>query len=457
MRRHHDLYKCSRGGEITCLSFPEHFFCHGCDVVEDIVKSSIGTARRPPNRSAKRFRCTGGHDDLAYPTTLKKGYRPKPAEKAGNVQSSSSADCTSTTTTSSVTTDVKNVKNDDAHGGFDDSGESFSKILHDAGMIMTPTAASDRDLLLCDPQNLFTSRSTTSSTIPEYNATPSASVHSGSSITPSTAGVTTASSISSGQRECRGCATGVQQQEKLKDQITVLARRRLELERKNISLETKILQLLKVQERSAAAERKTNVAEPAPASEESKEQPGTNDVATAVNHRARWKERRHCLPGENAEASHKLSILIQDFISKGDLANRRNFPEPRLGKIIIDSVASFEWTHSEMWSFAKQQRRQRTANDDTLTSALLAVINRKRNGPDRGDKTKAVLLIKCTWDDYFLNGEAKACMIDQVRQYLRQHVFSPWRILKAMDIAGFQLSLAGIEVLRNVENSLRYG
>ena len=164
------------------------------------------------------------------------------------------------------------------------------------------------------------------------------------------------------------------------------------------------------------------------------------------------------MPGENAEASHKLSILIQDFISKGDLANRRNFPEPRLGKIVVDSVASFEWTHCEMWNFAKQgQRRQRTANDDTLMSALLAVMNRKRNGPDRGDKTKAVLLIKCIWNDQFLNGEAKACMIDHVRQYLRQHVFSPWRIRKAMDIAGFKLSLAGIEVLRNAENSSKYG
>jgi hypothetical protein len=61
------------------------------------------------------------------------------------------------------------------------------------------------------------------------------------------------------------------------------------------------------------------------------------------------------------------------------------------------------------------------------------------------------------WDDCFLHGEAKSCMIAQVCQYLQQLVFSPWKILKAMDITGFKFCLAGIEVLRYVKNSSKYG
>jgi hypothetical protein len=60
------------------------------------------------------------------------------------------------------------------------------------------------------------------------------------------------------------------------------------------------------------------------------------------------------------------------------------------------------------------------------------------------------------WDDNFLDGEVKACMINRVRSYLRNHVFSPWKILKAMDIAGFTLSLAGLEVLRGVDVQGKY-
>ncbi|KAI2506034.1 hypothetical protein MHU86_8355 [Fragilaria crotonensis] len=60
------------------------------------------------------------------------------------------------------------------------------------------------------------------------------------------------------------------------------------------------------------------------------------------------------------------------------------------------------------------------------------------------------------WDNEFLDGEAQRCMIVRVREYLRTHVFNPWKILKAMDISGFNLSLAGIDVLRRVDASERY-
>jgi hypothetical protein len=74
----------------------------------------------------------------------------------------------------------------------------------------------------------------------------------------------------------------------------------------------------------------------------------------------------------------------------------------------------------------------------------------------RGDKSKAAILVDCMWDDSLLGGEVQHCMIERVRQHVRHEVFTPWKILKAMDLAGFNLSLAGIEVLRRVESSDKY-
>ena len=51
----------------------------------------------------------------------------------------------------------------------------------------------------------------------------------------------------------------------------------------------------------------------------------------------------------------------------------------------------------------------------------------------------------------FLGGEVKECMITRVRSYLRSQILTPWKILKSMDLAGFNLSLAGLELLRHVD------
>lgn len=57
-------------------------------------------------------------------------------------------------------------------------------------------------------------------------------------------------------------------------------------------------------------------------------------------------------------------------------------------------------------------------------------------------------MVDCLWNEAFLEGEAKSIMIDRVRKYFRNKVITPWKILKATDLVGFNLSLAGIEVLR---------
>ena len=80
-------------------------------------------------------------------------------------------------------------------------------------------------------------------------------------------------------------------------------------------------------------------------------------------------------------------------------------------------------------------------------SALLNIAGCRKN------KQKAAILVNGMWDNEFLDGKAQRCMIVRVREYLRTHVFKPWKILKAMDISGFNLSLAGIDVLRRVDVS----
>jgi hypothetical protein len=136
--------------------------------------------------------------------------------------------------------------------------------------------------------------------------------------------------------------------------------------------------------------------------------------------------------------------------------DKRKFPWRRLGKIIVDSFMAFQWTHSALEDFATrtQSANGNDGNNDSFASMLTEFMN--ENLKRRGNRSKAALLVDSLWDDTFLEGEAKVCMMDKVKRYLRTNVFAPQAILKAMDIAGFNLSLAGIEVLRKVESSEKY-
>lgn len=162
--------------------------------------------------------------------------------------------------------------------------------------------------------------------------------------------------------------------------------------------------------------------------------------------------RKHRVQLENEEVSRRLALIKDDFVTSTNFDDRRKFPTSRIAKIVVDSILSFEWMHSE---FAKYSSRQAAAcvgesaetKVSVMLTPLLNVVTMKRHS----DKSKAVLLVDCMWDDNFLDGEVKECMINKVRTYLRDHVFTSWKILKAMDIAGFNLSLSGLEVLRRVD------
>jgi hypothetical protein len=163
------------------------------------------------------------------------------------------------------------------------------------------------------------------------------------------------------------------------------------------------------------------------------------------------KERRRRVDQENAELSAQLSSMIKKFLSSSKgLQDKQKFPTRRLAKIVLDSIVAFEWTHSEIFEFASRQSALGNGDEASFVSNLATLLNLKFQR--RRDKSKAAILVDCMWDESFLHGEVQSCMIERVRCYVRNNVFSPWKIVKAMDLAGFNLSLAGIEVLRKVDS-----
>jgi hypothetical protein len=77
------------------------------------------------------------------------------------------------------------------------------------------------------------------------------------------------------------------------------------------------------------------------------------------------------------------------------------------------------------------------------------------------DKNKATLLLNFSWDGTLLDGDVKACMIEKVYKHIHSHVFTlakilKAKILKAMGLGQFKLSLVGHEVLRCVNATNKY-
>ena len=158
---------------------------------------------------------------------------------------------------------------------------------------------------------------------------------------------------------------------------------------------------------------------------------------------------------ENSELSRELSGLINDFVTRPSIVNRRSFPLSRCAKIVADSILSFEWTHSEFatkFSSSSEYALGCDGRDVQSSLAKILDVNMKRHS----DRSQAAILVDSLWDEMFLDGEVQLCMIKKVRCYLRNTVFTPWKILKAMDLSGFNLSLAGIEVLRRVDVAGKY-
>jgi hypothetical protein len=126
----------------------------------------------------------------------------------------------------------------------------------------------------------------------------------------------------------------------------------------------------------------------------------------------------------------------------------------------VDSILTFEWTHNKVQESALKLNNliisstmdgHESCKGDLLLESLSTIVNKKLRY--HGNKSKATILIDCIWNDAFLDGKVQSCMIERVCQHMRCNVFTPSKILKAMDLAGFNLSLAAIEVLKSVETA----
>jgi hypothetical protein len=51
---------------------------------------------------------------------------------------------------------------------------------------------------------------------------------------------------------------------------------------------------------------------------------------------------------ENAELSRQFSNVLSEFLNRPSISSRRKFPLRRCEKIIVQSILSFEWIHSEV-------------------------------------------------------------------------------------------------------------
>jgi hypothetical protein len=61
------------------------------------------------------------------------------------------------------------------------------------------------------------------------------------------------------------------------------------------------------------------------------------------------------------------------------------------------------------------------------------------------------LIAKAAYRSEVYMGHALPSIIDAAKKWLRRNVFSPWKVLKAMDLAGGSLNYKRIEVIRGLE------
>lgn len=454
-----ELYKTRRSSRtnsaVTCLSFgPDrktiyagYFFCHGCDLFEDAILNGNKRA----SQDQRKYRCTGGHGsgDGSHPTTLIHEYRyrsssqkerhsgssntkissptksplkKKHRQQQELLQSFASSVASSTGMCSARTTRrvmLGNCSDDDEDDSGGDGGEEQDYVIIGRRLFR---AMSFNDVSGNDQQNDKQQQE-------EGRTSPSAGKDDNRPDSDDDDVMVYIKDL-----EERNCYL-VDVEQRLSDKVATL-----EAEIVKLKEQTKIIRGTTYDSCSPAAGR---------------------ELGATVDEFENSTKRKQRVDRENAQVSEVLSNLIHSFLTNSDLtADKRRFPTRRLAKIIMDSVLSFQWAHNQVavsaltldCSMIEDGSDGRRRYDDQLfASSLLTFVNEKLR--NFGNKTKAAILVKSLWNDSFLEGEAQSCMIDRVRSHMRCNVFTPSKILKAMDLAGFNLSLAGIEVLRSVDTA----
>jgi ferredoxin-thioredoxin reductase catalytic subunit len=375
-----------------------------------MLEDAVQNGARRAKREQKRYTCTGGHSDLAHPTTMKRQYRPiktmdactpTPKNKKDIALFSATPAATSAESPTSMSPDKKKQRREN----HEHTPDGWNATHHQQ----------DKE----------------EERVESYCVTPSAQSNEHLSLEK--------------EKELLDVIGSLQ----IKNML--LEKRIFELDSSHVNLATTVevltsqMQHLQFQSRTASGDLSRAASIATTTGYTSDDDNEFNEGGRAAHHQGRKRR----VQSENDELSKNLALLIDGFVKSPCFEDRRKFPTSRIAKIVVDSILSFEWTHLE---FAKFSSRQAThdANSDAVSVALTPLLNvvaMKRHS----DKSKAALLVDCMWDDSFLEGEVKECMVNKVRTYLRNHIFSPWKILKAMDLAGFNLSLSGLEVLRRID------
>jgi hypothetical protein len=485
--------------------YPGYFFCHGCDLFEDAILSGNKRAKRTQQN---KYACTGGHKaDRDHPTTLlRRTYYQSNRAAAGGYDSSEDdashedlmknkrAGATKTscslpeakTSPPSESPVKKRIRRTSARSSTIKSGvvlfetplrSKWRPCYEEEGSNVSIQADEANDI---DEEDEEINRkfASTLSFVDNGETVVGDTDDSRGAAKQAEKGFATSDNsddefVDSAAEENQHVMKYVHDLEK---ENTLLKKRMFSLN-ESATMEIKILKAT-IAELNAKLLSSSICTINSPAGTES--MGSTNDV-NENNY-----ERKKRINKEIATVSKALSGVIHNFVMTSDLTancqcilhtNKRRFSRRRLAGIVVESVFALEWLRSELAELStnsKQtapRRKKCTISDrlnravsvindnneqaeQSLTGALTSLMNRRLRRCTH--KRKATVIVECIWDEDFLAGEAQPAMINQVRKYIRNHVFTPAKILKEMDLAGFNLSLAGIEVLRRIDCDNKY-
>lgn len=95
----------------------------------------------------------------------------------------------------------------------------------------------------------------------------------------------------------------------------------------------------------------------------------------------------------------------------------------------------------------QQAKVKKSQIKNRLKEAVLLILD----GSKYANKTKGQLLCDCVWD--LFDGSTRDAMVKRSKGFLRKTVFTPYKILKLMDLSGGTLSCKGVEAIREVEHN----
>jgi hypothetical protein len=89
--------------------------------------------------------------------------------------------------------------------------------------------------------------------------------------------------------------------------------------------------------------------------------------------------------------------------------------------------------------------------DDAIVKAINEIITSDKHFQRYGRASKAQLIAKAVFRQDLFMVQSLPFVINHAKKWLRNNIFLPWKVLKAMDLAGGSCNYKEIEVLRSLE------